>query len=258
MAHNETQSGLRGTSTNHRGRPCKCNDANPREAIIAIAIKLFRKKGYADTSLGEIARHINMDPSSLYYYFPSKQALLEATTHPEHLAPSLSCLTPYSSQASHQLYALIIHDVVHKCELPIDFLEMEALAHKAPQDFAPFFKHYEAGYTNMITVINNGIASGEFKPCEADEHAVTILSINEGLQHHYHAKHRNQLILQTSGYTVRNYIPSEIGHLSARCVLPALMIDNSSENIERVAREGMKLYRQLAKSLKKDSEQNDA
>lgn len=62
-----------------RGRPRKAGTkgANPREHIIATAIKLFQERGYAKTSLSEIARQIGLDQSSLYYWFPSKEAILE-------------------------------------------------------------------------------------------------------------------------------------------------------------------------------------
>ena len=46
-----------------------------RDSIISTAFDLFREKGYAKASVSELARRIGMDPSSLYYYFPSKEAL---------------------------------------------------------------------------------------------------------------------------------------------------------------------------------------
>ena len=48
-----------------------------RNNIIAVAIGLFRAKGYARTSMSEIARQAGVDPSSFYYYFASKEALIE-------------------------------------------------------------------------------------------------------------------------------------------------------------------------------------
>lgn len=246
MTHNSHTSTAQTTAPQHHNRSRKRDGVQSRDAIIATAINLFQEKGYVDTSLSEIARRIDMDPSSLYYHFPSKQALLEAVTHPENLAPSLSYLSSYCDKAAQQLYALIIHDVVHKCELPIDFIEMEEAAYKIPNEFTLFFKHYKTSYHNIVKVIETGIANGEFKDCAADERAVTILSINEGLQHHYHAKQRGKLILATSGYTARNYTPEEIGHLSARSVLPSLVTNGI--DLAQVTEEGMELYYRLHSS----------
>ncbi len=49
-----------------------------REAILASAFDLFCRKGYAATTIAEIARSANMTPANLYVYFPSKLVLLRA------------------------------------------------------------------------------------------------------------------------------------------------------------------------------------
>lgn len=50
---------------------------NQREQIITVANRLFREKGYHKTSVSEIAHEVGMDQSSIYYWFPSKEAILE-------------------------------------------------------------------------------------------------------------------------------------------------------------------------------------
>ncbi len=252
MAQNTHISQEQSTHANNHDRSKKRRSTQVRNAIISAAIDLFQKKGYVSTSLSEIARKVGMDPSSLYYYFPSKQALLETVTHPENLAPSFANLESHSNKAAQQLYALIVHDVVYKCELPIDFIEMEEAAYKTPEEFDFFFKHYKTSYLNIVKVINAGITNKEFNTCSADERAVTILSINEGLQHHYHAKQRNKLILEMSGYATRNYAPEEIGHLSAQSVLPSLI--TSEVDFQRIADEGMNLYCYLRKQYQYQNE----
>ena len=89
-------------------------------------------------------------------------------------------------------------------------------------------------------VIEQGIKEGEFCDCAADERAVTILSINEGLQHHFHAKERGELLLTDSGYTAHDHSPEDIGHMSALSVIPALI--KPSVNFDEKAREGRRLY----------------
>lgn len=237
---------MTGTPGKSKGRAAKqravshTGKEETRRAIIAIAINLFNDKGYSRTSLSEIARQMNMDPSSLYYYFPSKSALVEDIFSPKDHVPSLEVLTRLSSSRTEQLYALIVRDTVHKCELPFDFIEMESIAHDEPQHFQTFFEHYRAFYQNLVRLIELGIEEGEFIPCEADERAVTILSVNEGLQHHYHAKLRDELLLEASGYTVRNYTPEDIGQMSARAVVPSIVTDKV--DFENAAQRSIKLY----------------
>src|SRR5690625_6859111 len=46
------------------------------ETIINSAIKLFSEKGYAATSIRDIAKSVNMTSASLYHYMNTKKDLL--------------------------------------------------------------------------------------------------------------------------------------------------------------------------------------
>ena len=216
-----------------------------RDSIITTAYDLFREKGYAKASLSELARRIGMDPSSLYYYFPSKEALLAEIFNPETDIPSLEDLSFYTTSRTEQLYALIMQDVVQKCEMPLDFIDMESAARSKPKAFAKFYERYKEFYHTLVKVIECGIEEKEFRPCEADERAVTILSINEGLQHHFHAKERGELLLAESGYTAHDHSPEDIGHLSALSVIPALITEDI--NFDEAAHRGRRLYSLIVK-----------
>ena len=207
-----------------RGRPRKAGTkgANPREHIIATAVKLFQERGYAKTSLSEIARQIGLDQSSLYYWFPSKEAILECIFNFDNLKDFVNYTKTVQVSETVKLYSLIVSDVTKECELPFDFFELESLAHDNPERFVSLFECYREFYQAMVEIIEQGIQKGEFIECSADERAVTILSIIEGLQHHFHAKQRGELILESSGYQVRNHTPEDIGHMAALAVLPAL------------------------------------
>jgi TetR/AcrR family transcriptional repressor of nem operon len=50
-----------------------------REKLLAAAMELFALQGYANTPLAQIARKAGVLPGSLYYFFPTKQDLLNAT-----------------------------------------------------------------------------------------------------------------------------------------------------------------------------------
>jgi len=53
-----------------------------RGQIRAAALDLFTKQGYEPTSLREIADRVGITKASLYYHYPSKQALLLALVEP--------------------------------------------------------------------------------------------------------------------------------------------------------------------------------
>lgn len=65
-----------------RGRPRKTvedrDDGNRRQALVAGAAKLFRRKGFDATSTRDIAAAVGMQSGSPFYHFKSKGALLYA------------------------------------------------------------------------------------------------------------------------------------------------------------------------------------
>lgn len=50
-----------------------------RTALVDSAVELFTKRGYAGTSLEEIARRARVTKGALYHHFSGKQALFEAS-----------------------------------------------------------------------------------------------------------------------------------------------------------------------------------
>lgn len=60
-----------------------------RALILETALQLFRERGYEDTTMRAIAEQAGMSLGSTYYYFRSKEQLVQAfyhRTHVEHLA----------------------------------------------------------------------------------------------------------------------------------------------------------------------------
>lgn len=48
-----------------------------RDAILAAALKLFARRGFTDTKIGEIAEAAGLSHGLVYHYFPSKTAIFE-------------------------------------------------------------------------------------------------------------------------------------------------------------------------------------
>lgn len=70
-----------------------------RDAILRTALRLFSRKGYARTTLEEIARGAGVSPANVYVYFRSKLEILYAIYDPwmrqrlEHLESRMSAVS---------------------------------------------------------------------------------------------------------------------------------------------------------------------
>lgn len=63
--------------------------------ILETAMEMFRERGYEQTTMRAIARKANLSLGNAYYYFHSKEYLIQAfyhRTHQEHLAASVPAL----------------------------------------------------------------------------------------------------------------------------------------------------------------------
>lgn len=65
-----------GRSANARGEP---RTDNRREELLVAAARLFARHGFEATSMRDIAGAVGMLAGSMYYHFPSKEELVEAT-----------------------------------------------------------------------------------------------------------------------------------------------------------------------------------
>lgn len=63
-------------NTTKLARPPRTDNRLPE--LLDAAARLFARRGYAATSMREIALEVDMKPGSLYYHFPSKEELLIA------------------------------------------------------------------------------------------------------------------------------------------------------------------------------------
>jgi len=60
------------------GRPAGTSGDRTRERVLGAALQTFAAQGFAGSSVRDIARKARIRVSSLYHYFPSKEALYEA------------------------------------------------------------------------------------------------------------------------------------------------------------------------------------
>jgi TetR/AcrR family transcriptional regulator len=187
---------------------------SPREDIVREATALFIAKGYAETTMSEIARSAGLRQSSLYYWFARKEHILHALLEDNRSSLVLAqALEAAPGPAGPRLYAVLHTDVMQLCSAPLDFYEFERVARSQPQNFGAFFDDYAALHRLTASIVRQGVAAGEFRQADPEGSATAALGLNEGLQRHY----RQPLP------GLRPYTAQEVAELSADTSLCSLL-----------------------------------
>ena len=78
--------------------------AKSRDLILASAARLFRRQGYSATTLRQIASAAKIEAGSIYYYFDSKEAILDEVLDRglRHVFESVKAAVSGAGKASHR------------------------------------------------------------------------------------------------------------------------------------------------------------
>ena len=175
-------------SASSAGRPRLSGSptASPREDIIREATALFVAKGYAETTMSEIARSAGLRQSSVYYWFARKEQILQALLEENRSSLELArVMEAAPGPAAPRLYAVLYADAMQLCSAPLDFYEFERVARSQPQNFGAFFDDYATLHSLVASIVRQGVNAGEFRGVDHEGAATAGLGLNEGLQRHY-------------------------------------------------------------------------
>lgn len=148
-------------------------ETRPSE-LTAAALELFVEKGFAATKLDDIATRAGVSKGTLYLYFDSKEALFKAVVR-EGLVPALvegeQLVSRHAGSAEQLLRELIYGwwEVVGARRIGGIPKLIIAEARNFPE-IASFY-HKEVilrGTALMKRVLQQGVASGEFRPFDPD------------------------------------------------------------------------------------------
>jgi AcrR family transcriptional regulator len=169
------------------GRPRIDADPAPmtsaRAGIVNAATKLFSEKGYAQTTMSDIARASGLQQSSLYYWFRNKEQLLHETLLVNR-APLkfIAEVGAGSGSPAVKLYRLLRFDTMQLALSPVDFNEIQRIAHAQRDEFHQFWTDYQRLKDWVADLIAAAISEGKFIDCDIPETAGLLLNFDEGAQ----------------------------------------------------------------------------
>jgi len=198
-----------------RARAGEASELGARAEIVAVASRLFAAKGVAETTMAEIADGAGLQQSSLYYYFRSRDAILEEILSTVNRVPLdfVERLKLDGGPAAVRLYRLIRFDVAALSEFPFDINEVHRLASRQPDRFEVYWEERQRLNDEVEAVVVEGVAAGEFVAVDPRLTATTLLANDEAVQHW----NRGQRRLAT------DYTPAEVGSFLADLALRGLL-----------------------------------
>jgi AcrR family transcriptional regulator len=141
--------------------------AEREDQLLEIATRLFKEKGYHNTSMQDLADALGMKKGSLYYYIDSKEELLrrllESAT--SFLVVQIDEIYAADLPPAQKLrWALENHAVTmmeHLDLVAVYLQEYRNLSPKRLTEALAVRKHYEQV---LMQILEDGITSGEFRP----------------------------------------------------------------------------------------------
>jgi AcrR family transcriptional regulator len=168
-----------------------------RPEILATTVELVREQGLSNVRVIDVAERAGTSPTSVIYYFASKDQLFgQAVTDADaafyaELRPELDRL----ESGIDRLACLIVRSSLSEWPLWIDTW----LLARQSADMRAAEWGFESSWCEILAeTIRQGQARGEFRPVDADEVAVRLAALSEGLAVH--------MVLEHPGRTRAHYV----------------------------------------------------
>ncbi|MEM6460871.1 MAG: TetR family transcriptional regulator [Pseudomonadota bacterium] len=136
------------------------------DALVAAATQVIGKSGFASATMRDIAKAAGTHVPTLYDYFLSKEALLEAIYRRE-MEAALECIlrdVDRDGPAAEQLLQVLTNQIRHAAEnrraVALLNREFRHLSEPVRADMAALYRKLIAPYNDIIAL---GIARGEFR-----------------------------------------------------------------------------------------------
>lgn len=162
-----------------------------KEQITGIAQSLFRTKGYAATSMRDLAREIGIEPASLYSHVRSKEELLQticfkiARQFFDALHPVLAAELRAEEKLARAIEAHVRVIIDNLDATTVFFHEWKHLSEPHLSDFKLLRNRYEKQFRDLI---EEGITRGEFDEVDAHISVKLLFGMMNSLHEWYNPK----------------------------------------------------------------------
>ena len=157
-----------------------------RKQILDAAETVFTKHGMDKARMDDIVHESGLSKGSLYWYFKSKDAIIQALLDRVFIDEMRYAEALVNAQgSSSERLRIFIANVVQEYKrfenmLPLayEFVAQAARSKVIRQAIVGYFERYTA---ILAEIIRQGVENGEFKPCDPDDIALSVIAMYEGM-----------------------------------------------------------------------------
>lgn len=160
-----------------------------RRRILETALRLFASQGFHGTSIRDVAKELELQPSALYTHFPSKEHILAELVqvgHEAHHEALRTALLTAGTEPAAQVRALIrAHTLMHAAHPQLAVVVNEEIHALPPELAAPAMALRKQSTALLLEVVERGVAMGRFSPPHAVATAAAISAMGVRIPYWY-------------------------------------------------------------------------
>lgn len=178
-------------------RPRRRLDDVRRPQILATAIELISERGLWNVRLEDVAKRAGISPTSVVYYFGTKDQLfaLAIAGADDEFYESIGRELAQAQGAIERLARLMLRSSMSDWVLWID---LWVYSRHHPETEAVQRRFHQRWRATIAEVIRHGQSTGEFRAVAADEAALRLAALTDGLAVH--------MVLEDPDHTREGYV----------------------------------------------------
>jgi AcrR family transcriptional regulator len=156
----------------------KTKPEDTRARIMETAETLFRRLGYAKTTVADIASELRMSPANVYRFFPSKTAIVQAICQLclNELDEKIWTIARSKAPASERLERLLLEILIYHRDNLLEEQKVNDIVLVAMEEsWDAIMAHKERIRTTIELILRDGVESGEFERVDPRETSALIM-----------------------------------------------------------------------------------
>jgi AcrR family transcriptional regulator len=161
-----------------------------RAQILEAAKRCFARQGYHETKVDDIVREAGLSKGALYWYFKSKEELLDALCDSfvkelqEDFLKASATKTLDAVYLICELGAMLMERILNDPEHRLTWMEHWSMASRNPKSQEKVVAAHEGWLNIIIPLLKQNIKEGNLKPVDPRQLAMSLMALFDGILMH--------------------------------------------------------------------------